>query len=463
MSPHKDLFSFSSAAFQVLEALESSGYEAWFVGGCVRDSIMRRKVSDVDIATSATWREVAAACEKRGMRTHETGVKHGTVTIVCNDPDSRKPESFEVTTFRVDSPTSRDARHPDSVEFVTSIEQDLLRRDFTINSMAWHPSRGLLDPFGGRDDIASGVIKAVGDPAKRFSEDALRILRACRFSSQLGFTINEGSYGSMLANKHLLLSVSKERITHELDLMLMGDYVHDAIMATADVLSAVVPELVAMKGFAQITKYHVYDVLEHTAWAVQFSSRDRLVRWAALCHDMGKPASAFFDDGGVEHFYGHANVSAAIARGLMNRLLMSSSFKNAVEYLVLHHSDQLNPTPRSVKRQLARADGDAMLFRAQLALKRADILAHAPAYHSQTKEIDLLEGILDDVLAADEAFTVKQLAVNGDDIISLGVSPGPEIGKALQVALKAVIEDDLPNEKKALLEFTKSRLAHDRP
>lgn len=419
----------------------------------MRDSLMKRKINDIDIATSSLWQETARACKAAGMRVHETGVAHGTVTIACDE------EAFEVTTFRSDSTTSADARHPDSVTFVSSIEEDLLRRDFTMNAIAWHPERGLLDPYGGANDILKGIIRTVGNPKQRFHEDALRILRACRFASQLGFQIDPPTFQGMLMQKHLLSRVSVERITHELDLFVMGPFAHDALMSTVDVLEYVLPELTAMKKCQQVTKYHIYDVLEHTAWAVQYAERTRLVRWAALCHDMGKPAAAFFDNSGNEHFYGHAHVSAKLARSIADRLLMSSSFKSDLCAIVSAHSDSLEPTSNNVKRALARLGGNPELYRSLLSLKRADILAHAPAYHNQIELIDQLEKLLGEIQESNDAFKVSQLAINGDDIMALGVRPGPKIGKLLRLALDAVIDGNAPNQKNALLSVVRESLS----
>ncbi len=437
-------------ANKILMALEDERHEVWFVGGCIRDALMERPVSDIDIASSASWQDVARICEARGMSAHETGTRHGTVTIVAEGIP------FEVTTFRADSPTSKDARHPDSVEFVSTIEEDLLRRDFTVNAMAWHPKHGLIDPFGGRDDIAKGIIRAVGNPRKRFQEDALRILRGCRFASELGFRIDNETYQAMLSNKCLLSKVSIERTCHELDRFLLGEYVHDALMETVDIISFVLPELVAMKGFEQHTKYHIYDVLEHTAYAVQLAPRTRLLRWCALCHDMGKPASSFFDSEGVEHFYGHASVSAKLARGIAERLMMSNSFKTKLVSLIKAHSTKYEESSKAVRRAIMRdAAGDPELFRDLLQFKRADILAHAPEYHHEVAHIDQVEKVLDDVIASNEVFNIKALAINGHDMLQLGLQ-GPLIGTALRSALDAVIEGVVPNEKQSLLDYVTS-------
>ena len=283
-------------ALALLSILDAAGFEAWAVGGFVRDALLGRACSDIDIACSAMWADTKRVCEQAGLRTHETGVAHGTITVICGD------SAFEVTTFRSDG-QYKDGRHPDSVSFVSSIEEDLARRDFTINAMAWRPDRGLVDPFGGKADIQLGVIRAVGDPHQRFAEDALRILRACRFSAELGYAVEPCTYQGMLENKGLLSKISAERVTHELQKLVLGPHAGDALLACVDALSAVLPELVAMKGFDQQTPYHIFDVLEHTARVVDGVPPYPLVRWAALFHDMGKPACFFKDENGTGHFY----------------------------------------------------------------------------------------------------------------------------------------------------------------
>lgn len=434
-------------ARRVIEVLEAAGFEAWCVGGFVRDSLLGRPVSDIDIACSALWPQTEKACLAAGMRVHRTGEKHGTVTVVCDD------EAFEVTTFRVDGAYS-DARHPDEVRFVRSLKEDLARRDFTINAMAYHPLRGLADPFGGMEDTRRGIIRTVGDPAQRFGEDALRILRACRFSSQLGFSLDGATYQAMLEGKRGLLRVSSERITAELQKLLLGDNVCDALLQTVDVISAVLPELVAMKGFDQCTPYHCHDVLEHTARAVAGTPPYPLVRWAALFHDMGKPAAFFKEPGGRGHFYGHAKISVPLARGIMDRLTFSTAFRDRVLLLVERHDDVFDATPRAVKRALARMGGDVELFRALCDLKRGDASAQAPAYaEERMRRADDLLRVLDGILAEGEAFTLKHLAVNGRDAMDAGIAQGPSVGAALAAALDAVIDEQIPNDRETLLAF----------
>ena len=434
-------------ALQVIEALEADGHEAWVVGGCVRDALLGRACADVDVATSAPWREAGRSFERQGIRTHETGIAHGTITAVA---DGR---AVEVTTYRTDGPYAEDARHPESVTFVRSVEEDLARRDFTMNAMAYHPARGLLDPFGGWADLEAGLVRAVGDPARRFSEDALRILRACRFAAQLGFRIEERTFSGMIASKGLLPRISAERVTHELDRLLTGPFAGEALLECVDVLSAVLPELVAMKEFEQHTRYHVHDVLEHTARVIDGAPASSLVRWAALLHDMGKPALFFMDANGVGHFYGHPLLSTQMARGVMARLALPSALRAQVLELVLCHDDDLLPTPRSVRRMLAGLGGDVELFRALCDLKRADAAGQAPHCRSRIAEIDEAEKVLDRILAAGDAFTLKRLAVDGRDAMELGVPEGPLVGEALGAALEAAVDGIVVNERDALRAF----------
>ena len=432
-------------AVAAISALEACGYEAWCVGGCVRDAILGRDVNDYDIATNAQWADTERALTARGFTVHRTGVKHGTVTA------SLDGHAMEITTYRTDGEYS-DGRHPDSVEFVSSIEDDLARRDFTINALAYHPSRGLLDCWGGLGDIDRKTIRAVGDPAKRFREDALRILRGCRFASQLGFSLEPATKQAMWSCKMRMAHVSSERITHELTELLLGEHVHDALMECIDIIGAVLPELVAMKGFEQHTPYHIYDVWEHTAWVVQRSPRTPLARWAALFHDGGKPG-AFFMDGDRGHFFGHPLLSVDITRGALARLALSPAFVANVLTLVQLHDRMIPATPKGVKRALATLEGDVELFRALIALKRADALAQSSLSEPRLQLASDLETVLEAVLSTEDVFTLGQLAINGKDVMSLGVPEGPGVGDALAQALDAVIDERVPNERNALLSF----------
>lgn len=472
-------FVLPNAAYLVLNVLESQGYEAWIVGGFVRDALLGKPGHDIDIATNAPWRDVKSACEEAGMRVYETGAAHGTVTVVVpaelldSDPvdlsgmsvessaeldySSQQNNtvssslSFEITTYRHDG-IYDDARHPRDVAFVSTIEEDLSRRDFTINALAFHPKRGVIDPFNGMEDLRGGVIRTVGEPNKRFAEDALRMLRACRFSSQLGFQIDPETYQAMVSHKSLLSKVSTERVTHELDELLLGKYAGSALLSTVDVLAFVLPELAAMKGCEQRTKYHKYDVLGHTACVVDHAQPTRLNRWAALCHDMGKPAAAFFDSEGVEHFYGHAQVSEIMTKHIMDRLLVSNTFKHHVMTLVKYHDADVDATPCNVRRLLLKLNGDVELFRALCDLKRADALAHATDYQQEgVDRANQLLAALDRVLEEEGTPSLSALAINGKDIMALGVSEGPDVGRILSALLAEYIDELVPNEHEALL------------
>lgn len=433
-------------ALEALAVLEADGYESWVVGGYVRDALLDRPSVDIDIATAAHWQDVQRAFEACGHRTHETGTAHGTLTVIVDE------QALEITTFRSDGAYA-DARHPKQVSFVRTIREDLARRDFTMNALAYHPARGLFDPYGGYADLQAGVIRAVGDPNRRFSEDALRMLRACRFAAELGFAIDPATFEGMLANKGLLPRISIERVTHELQRLLLGAHAGDALVATAGVLAAVLPELVAMQGFEQRTPYHIYDVLEHTARVIDGVPPYPLVRWAALFHDMGKPAAFFTDEDGTGHFYGHAAISAMLARGIMERLALSSAFITRVLVLVERHDDVIERTPKAVKRALSRLGGDTELFAALCDLKRGDARGQAPHCIGRVDETDELERILASIIAADEAFSLKKLALHGGDVIELGVPQGPFVGRALAEALDAVIDERVANEPDALRAF----------
>lgn len=434
-----------AAALTLIGALEQAGFEAWAVGGCVRDGLLGRPAGDCDIATAAPWQQTERILAEAGFDVHRTGTKHGTVTA------TRGGEAFEVTTYRTEAGYS-DGRHPDSVALAGSIEEDLARRDFTVNALAYHPQRGLLDCFGGREDLAAGLLRAVGDPGTRFAEDGLRILRGLRFASQLGFDLEPRTLQSMKAQKMMLQKVSAERIVHEMDGLLLGDYAHDALMPAIDILGAIMPEIVACKGFQQHTPYHIYDVWEHTAWVVQRSPATRLARWSSFFHDTGKPAS-FFMEGDRGHCYGHGKLSVIIAREVMGRLKMAPRFIEDVATLVRIHDRQIAPSAKSVRRALMKLDGDVELFRALLGLKRADALAQSDLSAPRLQTAVEIEALLEQLLAADEAFTVGQLAIDGNDAQAMGLAPGPAIGALLQGALEAVIDGTVANEREPLLGF----------
>ena len=438
-----------SYALRALQVLEDAGHEAWCVGGCVRDALLGRPVHDIDIACNAPWQQTQRAFSEAGFATHETGTDHGTLTVVVEG------RALEVTTYRSDGRYA-DGRHPESVSFVDSIEQDLARRDFTINAIAYHPRRGLCDPLNGLADIKAKTIRTVGDPLDRFREDHLRILRACRFCSELGFAIEARTFDCMVRGKTLMLDLPAERVKHELERLLLSEHVHDALMATVDVLMGIMPELAPLKGFDQRTPYHIYDVLEHTAYVVQYAPATPLCRWTALFHDIGKPA-AFFQDNGRGHFFGHARLSMVIAKPIMQRLKFGLELQENVLLLVKLHDATIEPNPTAVKRAIHRHfNDDAELFGALCAIKQADTMAQAPKCSDRARQARQLRTVLDDVISSNQAFSLAQLNVNGTDVMkACSLEPGPEVGLRLNRLLELVIDGRIANERETLLNYIK--------
>ena len=430
------------AVLSVIGRLEKAGYEAYAVGGCVRDHLLGRAAGDYDVTTSALPHEMQAVFA--GERVLETGLKHGTLTVFSGDLP------IEITTYRIDGAYA-DHRHPDEVTFTRSLHEDLRRRDFTVNAMAYSPARGLIDPFGGQADLQAGILRCVGDPSRRFQEDALRILRLLRFASVLGFAPEEETVRAAFENRSLLSDVSAERVFSELCRLLCGQNVQQVLCRYLGVLSPLLPEAMAMQGFDQRNPHHIYDVLEHTARVVSAVPPDRVLRLAAFFHDMGKPASFFTDADGVGHFYGHDAISADMAERVLTRLKCDTAAKKQVVILVQEHDVQIESSEKAVKRALNRL-GPEMFFRL-LALKRADNLAQAPAYAARQQIIDQLESIARDILAREACFSKKDLALHGEDLLAAGIPAGPGLGAALDAMLEAVINGDAENEKAALLRW----------
>lgn len=424
----------------ILLRLEAAGYEAWLVGGCVRDRLMGVAPHDYDITTSAKPEEVMAVFHDH--RVLETGLKHGTVTLLWDH------EPLEITTYRAEG-TYSDHRHPDSVTFTSSLWEDLARRDFTINAIAMDARGNTADPFHGAEDIAAGIIRCVGSPVRRFTEDALRILRALRFASKLGFTIETATKEAMEVCRENLSYVSPERIFAEMTKLLCGPHVRPVLMEHIKTLGAVLPELLPMEGFDQRNYHHIYDVWEHTARVVEKVPPEVRLRLAALFHDAGKPHCFTMDDAGVGHFYGHAEISREIAGKVLARLRCDNATRNAVDQLIRYHDTPIECTERSVRRALRRFAPEG--FRDLIALKRADNLAQSPAYQERQRECDRLEAMAEEILLQAQCFSLRDLAVKGNDLLSLGLRPGPQIGTILEGLLEEVMADRLPNDRKALL------------
>ena len=429
----------------VLETLEAAGHEAWCVGGCVRDSLLGRVPGDWDVTTNALPGEVLAVF---GGRALPTGLKHGTVTV------KSEGESVEVTTYRVDG-VYLDHRRPESVSFTRSIDEDLARRDFTVNAMAVNLRGELRDPFGGREDLKYGDLRCVGDPDRRFQEDALRILRGMRFAAVLGLDEDDATERAIDRNRELLRDIAPERIQVELLKLLCGPYAKQALDNHPQVIGVFWPEVLPMLHFDQRNIHHCYDVWEHSTVALANTPPNPALRCAALLHDVGKPNSFTLDENGVGHFYGHASISCRLTDAMLQRLKFSTALREQILRLVEWHDRLICPTAKGLRRAL-RILGETDL-RLLLDLKRADNLAQASAFRGRQEEISHAERILGQLLEEDACFSLKHLAVRGSDLLTLGLS-GPAVGAMLNRLLDQVVDGDLPNERDALLRYAGDHL-----
>ncbi len=428
-------------ALTVVERLEHYGYEAYVVGGCVRDSLLGRKPKDWDVCTNALPNEVLGVF--RRFHVIKTGLKHGTVTVMVNH------EPVEVTTYRIDGEYT-DNRHPDAVQFVSHLEADLARRDFTINAMAYSPTRGLADAFGGQADLAAGQIRCVGEPDARFNEDGLRLLRALRFAARYGFDIERETAYAIHRNRHLLENVSAERIFSELKGILVGEGAREMLLAFPDVFATIIPEMSATVGFEQRNPHHVYDVWTHTAHAVQAAPAEPTLRLAMLLHDIAKPACFSVDESGKGHFYRHPARGAEMARRVLNQLRSDNATIAAVCTLVAEHDNAFPTTVPGMRRLIGRL-GEGMI-RALFCVKKADMAAQS-SYEKEEKVLALRRAmlLLEETLEEGRLFTIKDLAINGRDLMQMGVPQGPEIKRILDALLSEVQDDALDNTREALL------------
>ena len=427
----------SEGAKKAIELLKKDGHEAYIVGGSVRDMIMGIKANDYDITTSATPDEM-----KKAFSCHtviETGIKHGTITFLY------EKEPIEITTYRIDG-DYKDSRHPESVEFTKKLDLDLSRRDFTMNALVYNEDEGIIDLFGGQNDIKSKIIRAIGDPKKRFEEDALRILRGIRFSSQLGFEIEEKTKEAMIECAPLLHNISKERINVEISKLLLGKNVKKALLEGYEIIGEILPEIKDMHAFNQNSKYHIYNVLEHTAVSLECIEPVLHLRLAMLLHDTGKPATYSVDEKGQGHFYGHSKISTEIAKKFLDEYRYDNVTKEKVIALVKVHDTPIEMDRVFIKKRMNRMGKD--LFFDLLKVKRADNLAQNPEYFWLEKLGDM-EKIAKEI-EKENCFTLSSLKITGNDLIDLGFK-GKEIGDALNKLLDEVIEEKLQNEREALL------------
>lgn len=427
-------------ALTVVERLERYGYEAYVVGGCVRDSLLGRRPKDWDVCTNALPEEVLRVFKR--FHVIKTGLQHGTVTVMV----SHQP--VEVTTFRIDGEYT-DNRHPDSVNFVSRVEEDLARRDFTINAMAYSPTRGLVDAFGGQEDLQHGIIRCVGEPDARFNEDGLRIMRALRFAARYNFGIETETAYSLHRNRHLLENVSVERIFVELKGILVGEGVLGMMQAFPDVFAVIIPELAPTIGFDQRNPHHCYDVWTHIAHAVQAAPADEVLRLALLLHDMAKPATCTLGEDGRGHFYNHGKVGAEMARDILLRLKSDTATLQNVVTLVREHDSVLPTTAPGMRRLIGKLGVETL--QQLMSIKQADMAAQS-THEREQKQATLRNArlLLEDVLDEPPAFTVADLAITGRDLIAMGLKPGPAMGSILKTLLTEVQDEQLDNTREAL-------------
>ena len=425
-----------NSVLELIHQLEEAGFETWVVGGCVRDHLMGNVPHDYDCCTAAEPEQMQALFADRQLVL--AGLKHGTVGVVT------EAGVVEITTFRTEG-GYLDSRHPDWVKFVRDVKEDLARRDFTVNAMAYSPRRGLCDPFGGQADLKNGLLRAVGDPNQRFREDALRILRGLRFAARFGFEIEEATRTAMHTEIAGLDTLARERVLTELEGFLLAATAQD-ILDGAELLFRVIPELAPQLGFDQKNPHHEHDIFTHTAMVVERAPKEPILRMAALLHDLGKVDTFFLDEKGVGHFYGHAGLGAKMAEDILRRLKCSNALREEVTWLIAHHMDRFPCEEKSARRCLSKHGLPRMerLTRLQMA-----------DFGGKVDDGDLDEWLrlLQEVDTREGALTLKTLAVKGKDLIGLGIAPGKQVGELLNRLLDLVLAGELPNDREALLEY----------
>lgn len=422
-----------------LNALEHAGFAAYAVGGCVRDACLGQQAQDFDLCTAALPEQIQQIFA--GHRLVLAGVKHGTVGVVT------PMGVIEITTFRSEG-DYLDNRHPQWVRFVADIDQDLARRDFTINAMAYAPGRGFADPFGGREDLALKQLRTVGDPARRFGEDALRILRGLRFAARYDLTIHPDTWQAMCAQAPLLDNLARERVFEEL-CKLLPLLTWQRTVAYGPILAAAIPELKPLLGFDQHNPNHAYDLFTHVAHVVGAVPPELPLRWAALLHDIGKVPTFTLDENGRGHFHGHAAVGAELAEQVLLRLKAPTALRTQVEALIAGHMTRLEPDKIALRRQIRRRGWDQV--QAMLALQAADMGGKGTVTPENMAIFHEIQEKLQEIAQDDACLSLKDLAVNGHDLQALGLT-GRDIGSTLNRLLDQVVAEQLPNQRQALLE-----------
>lgn len=423
-----------------INLLQSAGFEAYAVGGCVRDSLLGKTPNDWDITTSAKPEDMKSVFAD--FHCIDTGIKHGTVTVVIDG------EPLEITTFRLDG-EYEDNRHPKSVTFTSNLGADLGRRDFTVNAMAYSKMTGTVDLFGGQNDLKNKIIRCVGDPDRRFNEDALRILRALRFASALDFEIEEKTAQSLLKNRALLGNISEERIAKELLKLVCGKGAKRILTDFAPVLFEILPELQPMYKNSHDNPHHCYDIYEHTLIAVESIDPEPTLRFAMLLHDCGKPAVKKFDENGVAHFYGHQRISAEISAQILARLKVSNKFRDEILFLVSNHDRwELYENTEKMPRYLSKFGLDGVLN--LLKVMRADVLAQSPEYRYRLDQIADAEKTAKNLAAQKPCLSLSELQINGRTLMDIGIPQGRKLGAVLAQLLDEVIDGVTKNTQEAL-------------
>lgn len=426
----------------VFSKLKENGFEGYAVGGCIRDSILKREINDWDITTNAKPEDVIAIFDK----TIPTGIKHGTITVMINQ------KAYEVTTYRIDG-EYLDGRHPEAVQFVDNLKEDLNRRDFTINALAYNEEDGIKDYFEGIEDLKNGIIRAVGDPKKRFEEDALRMMRCIRFASQLNYKIEDDTLDAVKSLKSNLRKVSVERIREESNKIILANPKYVYNLLELGLLEIFIPELVECKDVDQRNKHHIFNVLDHIIKSTENIEAKLYLRLTMLFHDIAKPRCMTIDDKGVGHFYGHDKESSIMAFNILKRLKYDNETIEKVVALIKYHDTPVDKS-KTIRKVLNRIGEDR--FYDLLKVKAADLSAQSPVYHKEGYEkLEVIKVKFSEIQKNKDCFKLSDLKINGKDLIAIGITEGSNIGIVLNRLLAKVIEDPKLNERDILINRAK--------
>ena len=437
------IFSLPNNVLKIIESLNRNNYECFVVGGCVRDMLLGNPPKDYDLTTNAKPNEILEVF--KDYKTFDAGIKHGTISVVIDN------EVFEITTYRIDG-DYLDSRHPENVVFTDAIEKDLSRRDFTVNAMAYSPQTGLVDYYGGVDDIKYKAIRCVGEPDIRFREDALRILRALRFASVYNFSIEFNTYNAIMNNKNLLNNISKERISSELTKIICGESCDYILRRFKEVFAVVIPEISSMFHFEQNNPHHNKTLWKHTVSSVKNIDNDEVLRMTMLLHDIGKPLAEKMDKKGVSHYNGHEKISSTMSERILKRLRFSNSFINQVVLLIKYHDVGISTDKFSIKKMLNIMGKEN--FSLLLKVRYADIMAQS-YYQREEKlsEYNQVKELFNEIISNKECYQISDVAVNGKTLLENGITDGKAIGEKLDYLLNLVMREECKNTEEELLKF----------